>query len=106
MLCRHTFHHPLVQRHVYGAVSKILAMHDGCKLLNCVLLPLCVSGAHLRNTQLQQRLLHKLDQVHRCLKFESVDCVKQWLSRLWALESPPQSWADLFKDLNPQAVVI
>ncbi|KAK0383203.1 hypothetical protein NLU13_9116 [Sarocladium strictum] len=106
VICRYPAQHSIVQQHVYGAISKIVAMDDESKLLDCVLLPLCVAGAHLRNASLQRTLFHKLDVIHRNLKFESVGCIKEWITGLWSLEALPQGWTELFQDLNPQAVVI
>ncbi|RKK78705.1 hypothetical protein BFJ69_g5457 [Fusarium oxysporum] len=106
VICRYPPGHYLVQRHVYGAIGKILSMEDDSKEPNCVLLPLCIAGAHLENVKLQQRFFHKLDLIHQSLKFESVDCVKQWISKLWELESLPEAWTDLFQGLNQHAVVI
>ncbi|KAH7222354.1 hypothetical protein BKA60DRAFT_594988 [Fusarium oxysporum] len=94
VICHYPPGHYLVQQHVYGAIGKILSMEDDSKEPNCVLLPLCIAGAHLENVKLQQRLFHKLDLIHQSLKFESVDC------------SLPEAWTDLFQGLNQHAVVI
>ncbi|KAF5230149.1 hypothetical protein FANTH_13964 [Fusarium anthophilum] len=106
VICRYPPVHCLVQQHVCAAIGKVLSMEDDSKEANCVLLPLRIVGAHLENEKLQQRLFHKLELIHQSLKFESVDCVKHWLSKLWELESLPEAWTDLFQDLNQHAVVI
>lgn len=98
--------HALVQQHVKSCLACIFEIPRQAKVLNCVIFPLFIAGAHSVSAQEQRAVLDMADVLYEDMRFASVDAVKSCFKTVWFADSTDQSWFDVFKHLSPHALVL
>lgn len=98
--------HLLVQQHVLPCLDCILFIEQGAKVLNCVIFPLLVAGAHARSTLHRRGVINLLNQIQSEVKFASVQSVINALDGLWRSNTADMAWDDLFLGLGPEAAIL
>ncbi|KAF2014558.1 hypothetical protein BU24DRAFT_423476 [Aaosphaeria arxii CBS 175.79] len=96
--------HPQVQQHINACLDAIDAVPRKSKILNCLVFPLCVAGAHLRAAQRQRRVLGILLAIQNQLKFTSLKQIAEFLESCWRKEPGNSSWLDTFATLNVNVI--
>lgn len=105
-LCGLPVRHALVQQHVRSCLACISEIPRRAKVLNCVIFPLFVAGAHAVSVGEQRAVLEMADLLYDDMRFASIEAVKSVFKAVWFSDSTDQSWFDVFKHLNPHALVL
>lgn len=110
-LCRAIYglsvNHILVQQHVQNCLECIFSIKKSAKVLNCIILPLLVAGAHSETAQARRNVSTILKSIHCGIKFASFLSVSDYLEYLWRRDSLENlSWDEMFSSLNPDALIL
>ncbi|CAM1501569.1 Fc.00g035530.m01.CDS01 [Cosmosporella sp. VM-42] len=98
--------HPLVQQHVQSCLDCIFEIKRPSKVLNCIIFPLCVAGAHAQSARHQRAVLNMVNLIYDEMRFGSVHSVNTALSTIWKSETQDMTWSELFAELSPHALVL
>lgn len=98
--------HALVQQHVQSCLDCIFEVKRPSKVLNCVIFPLCVAGAHAQSERHQKAVLNMINYIYDDMRFGSISSVSTALNAIWKSESQNMTWSELFADLTPHALVL
>lgn len=105
-VCGLPVRHALVQQHVRSCLACISEIPRRAKVLNCVIFPLFVAGAHSVSVGEQRAVLDMADLLYDDMRFASIEAVKSVFKAVWFSDCTDQSWFDVFKHLNPHALVL
>lgn len=106
-ICGLPMHHPLVQQHTQSCLDGIFGIPRPSKVLNCVVLPLCIAGAHARCPKQQRGVRTMTSLIYNEIRFASVQSVSAVLEGIWETShAVDMSWTEMFQDLNPQAIIL
>lgn len=98
--------HALVQQHVKSCLACIFEIPRQAKVINCVIFPLFIAGAHSVSAEEQRAVLKMADVLYDDMRFASIEAVKSVFKMVWLSDSPDQSWFDVFSHLSPHALVL
>lgn len=98
--------HALVQQHVKSCLACIFEIPRQAKVINCVIFPLFIAGAHSVSTEEQRAVLDMTDVLYDGMRFASIEAVKSVFNRVWFSDSTNQSWFDVFHHLGPHTLVL
>lgn len=98
--------HPLVQQHVQSSLDCIFEIKRPSKVLNCVIFPLCVAGAHAQSGRHQRAVLNMVNLIYDDMRFGSIHSVSTALSTIWKSETQNMTWFELFSELSPHTLVL
>lgn len=98
--------HPLVQQHVQSCLDCIFEIKRPSKVLNCIIFPLCVAGAHSQSTRHQKSVLNMVNVIYDDMRFGSIHAVSTALSAIWKTETENMTWSEMFSELSPHALVL
>ncbi|KAK7216631.1 hypothetical protein V2G26_004634 [Clonostachys chloroleuca] len=105
-ICGLPARHPLVQQHVMPCLSSISGIERPSRVLNCVILPLLIAGAHVQSIKDQKCVVNMVNSIYSEIKFASVQLVSNVLDSVWRLGSNDLSWFEMFVELGPDTVVL
>ncbi|KAF9881753.1 hypothetical protein CkaCkLH20_00899 [Colletotrichum karsti] len=105
-ICGLPTRHPLVQQHVNSCLACIFEIPRQAKVLNCIIFPLFVAGAHSTSPQEQEEVLEMTDVVYDGMRFASIEAVKSVFKAVWSSNSGDMSWLEMFRHLSPHALVL
>ncbi|KAF7551555.1 hypothetical protein G7046_g7688 [Stylonectria norvegica] len=98
--------HPLVQQHVQSCLDCIFEIKRPSKVLNCIIFPLFVAGAHAQSARQQRAVLNMANLIYDEMRFASVHSVTSALDVMWKTESQNMTWNELFAELSLHALVL
>lgn len=98
--------HALVQQHVKSCLACIFEIPRQAKVINCVIFPLFIAGAHSVSTEEQSAVLNTVDELYDDMRFASIEAVKSVFNRVWFSDFTTQSWFDIFQHLDPHVLVL
>ncbi|KAK2598264.1 hypothetical protein N8I77_011688 [Diaporthe amygdali] len=105
-LCGLPKRHALVQQHVKCCLACIFEIPRQAKVLNCVIFPLFIAGAHSVSTEEQRAVLNMADVLYDDMRFASIEAIKSVFKRAWFSGSTNESWFDIFNHLEPHVLVL
>lgn len=105
-ICGLPTRHALVQQHVKSCLACIFEIPRQAKVINCVIFPLFIAGAHSVSAAEQRAVLDMTDLLYDDMRFASIEAVKSVFKTVWFSHSINQSWFDVFKHLSPHALVL
>ncbi|KAH6888539.1 fungal-specific transcription factor domain-containing protein [Thelonectria olida] len=105
-VCGLPVHHPLVQQHTQSCLDCIFGIKRPSKVLNCIVLPLCIAGAHAEHVKQQKGVRNMVAIIYDEIRFASVHSVNAALDSIWKSDPSNMTWSDMFTGLNPQAIVL
>lgn len=105
-ICGLPTRHALVQQHVKSCLACIFEIPRQAKVINCVIFPLFIAGAHSVSAEEQREVLKMTDLLYDDMRFASIEAVKSVFKKVWSSDSTHQSWFDVFKHLSPNALVL
>ncbi|KAF2018276.1 hypothetical protein BU24DRAFT_440896 [Aaosphaeria arxii CBS 175.79] len=105
-VCNLPITHPQVQQHVLSCLDCIFAIQRPSKILNCVLFPLCIAGAHATSAKYQRTVLDLLNLVYDEMRFASVHSISSALEAIWKSEEDTLSWVNMFAGLSENTLVL
>ncbi|WYZ42419.1 hypothetical protein EsH8_VI_000118 [Colletotrichum jinshuiense] len=105
-ICGLPISHSLVQQHVLPCLECILDIKQPSKVLNCVIFPLLVTGAHVKSPRHRKAVLSLVHVIRDEMRFASVYSVGDLLCSIWKLDRDEVSWFDMFSELDPDAIVL
>ena len=98
--------HPLVQQHVQSCLDSIFEIHRPSHVLNCVIFPLFVAGAHAKTASQRTAVLDMVKLIYDDMRFASVQSVSRVFDDIWQNQVQNISWTDMFAPLSPHALVL
>jgi hypothetical protein len=98
--------HRLVQQHVQSCLDAIFEIKRPSHVLNCVIFPLFVAGAHAETAKQRTAVLNMVKLIHDDMRFASVESVSRAFEDIWRTDVRNMSWDDVFSHLNPHALVL
>jgi hypothetical protein len=98
--------HALVQQHVKSCLVCIFEVPRQAKVLNCVIFPLFVAGAHSMSAQEQTAIMKVADLLYDDMRFASVEAVRLVFKQVWSSARANLSWSEIFQHLSPHALVL
>ncbi|KAI3390359.1 hypothetical protein diail_9951 [Diaporthe ilicicola] len=98
--------HPLVQQHVKSCLACIFEIPRQAKVLNCVIFPLFLAGAHSVSAEEQRAVMNMTDFIYDDMRFASIEAVKSVFKAVWSSKSANLSWFEVFRHLSPHALVL
>lgn len=98
--------HALVQQHVGACLASIFEIPRRAKVLNCVIFPLFVAGAHSVSAEEQRAVLDMADVLYDDMRFASIEAAKSVFKAVWASGGEDLSWFDVFEHLSPHVLVL
>lgn len=98
--------HPLVQQHVQSCLDCIFEIKRPSKVLNCIIFPLCVAGAHSQSARHQKSVLNMVNVIYDDMRFGSIYAVSTALSAIWKEDSQNMTWSEIFAELSPHALIL
>ncbi|KAI5458672.1 fungal-specific transcription factor domain-containing protein [Mariannaea sp. PMI_226] len=105
-VCGLAVHHPLVQQHTQSCLDCIFGIKRPSKVINCIVLPLCIAGAHAQDPRQQKGVKNMTTTIYDEIRFASVHAVSTALDGIWKADSTNMTWSEMFMDLNPQAIIL
>lgn len=105
-ICGLPMHHPLVQQHTQSCLDGIFGIQRPSKILNCVVLPLLIAGAHAQCPKQQRGVRAMTNLIYNEIRFASVQSVGTILDTIWETSHDGMSWKEMFEGLNPQAIIL
>jgi hypothetical protein len=106
-LCGLPASHHLVQQHVQSCLAAILEIPPDAHVLNCVIFPLCIAGAHAEQERQRAAVLDMVDKIHDNMKFAAVQLVRMLFDDLWKNENARNlTWTEMFAQLGPHALIL
>ncbi|KAG6355228.1 hypothetical protein INS49_004309 [Diaporthe citri] len=105
-LCGLPARHALVQQHVKSCLACVFEIPRRAKVINCVIFPLFIAGAHSVSAEEQRAVLDMTGLLYDDMRFASIEAVKSVFETVWFSDSTDQSWFDVFKHLSPHALVL
>ena len=107
-VCGLPANHPLVQQHTQSCLDCIFSIQKPSKILNCAVLPLCISGAHSQCAKQQKSVRALAGFIYDEIRFASVNSVIAVLEDIWKRigDEEEMTWNDMFVNLNGQALVL
>lgn len=98
--------HPLVQQHVQSCLDCIFEIKRPSKVLNCIIFPLCVAGAHSQSARHQKSVLNMVNVIYDDMRFGSIYAVSTALSAIWKEDTQNMTWSEIFAELSPHALIL
>ncbi|WQF84400.1 Putative zn(2)Cys(6) fungal-type DNA-binding domain, fungal transcription factor [Colletotrichum destructivum] len=98
--------HSLVQQHVLPCLECILEIKQPSKVLNCVIFPLLVAGAHVQSRRHRKAVLALVHVIRDTVRFASFSSVSDVLCSIWKADDEEVSWFHMFSGLGPDAIVL
>lgn len=105
-ICGLPVSHSLVQQHVLPCLECILDIKQPSKVLNCVIFPLLVAGAHVQSPRHQKAVLNLINGIREEMRFASFHSVTDVLSSIWKSDQENVTWFEMFSELGPDAIVL
>ncbi|KAK7432215.1 hypothetical protein QQZ08_001160 [Neonectria magnoliae] len=105
-ICGLAVHHPLVQQHTQSCLDCIFGIKRPSKVINCIVLPLCIAGAHAQTPKQQRGVRNMVAIIHDEIRFASIHSLSAALEAIWKTEIGSMTWAEMFTELNPQAIIL
>ncbi|KAI9168028.1 C6 finger domain-containing protein (putative fungal zinc cluster transcription factor) [Paramyrothecium foliicola] len=105
-ICNLPISHTLVQQHVLPCLECILEIKRPSKVLNCVIFPLLVAGAHVQSARHQKAVLNLVHVIRDEMRFASFHYVVDILSSIWKSDQADVTWFEMFSELGPDAIVL
>lgn len=105
-ICGLAVSHSLVQQHVLPCVECILDIKQPSKVLNCVIFPLLVAGAHVQSPRHQKAILSLIHAIREEMRFASFHSVSDVLSSIWKSEQEDVTWFEMFAELGSDSIVL
>ncbi|KAF7551763.1 hypothetical protein G7Z17_g4783 [Cylindrodendrum hubeiense] len=105
-ICGLAIQHPLVQQHTQSCLDCIFGIKRPSKVINCILLPLCIAGAHAQTPKEQKKVRNMVSIIHDEIRFASIHSLSVALEGIWKVETPNVTWAEMFAELNPEAIIL
>lgn len=105
-ICGLAIHHPLVQQHTQSCLDCIFGIKRPSKVVNCIVLPLCIAGAHAQTPKQQREVRNMATIIYDEIRFASIHSVSSALEAIWKSEIPNMAWVEMFAELNPQAIIL
>ncbi|KZL64657.1 C6 finger domain-containing protein (putative fungal zinc cluster transcription factor) [Colletotrichum tofieldiae] len=105
-ICGLPVSHSLVQQHVLPCLECILDIKQPSKVLNCVIFPLLVAGAHVQSPRHRKAVLGLIHIIRDEIRFASFHSVGDVLSAIWKSDEEEVSWFAMFSELGSDAIVL
>ncbi|KAH7159555.1 fungal-specific transcription factor domain-containing protein [Dactylonectria estremocensis] len=105
-ICGLPMNHPLVQQHTQSCLDCIFGIRRPSKVLNCIVLPLCIAGAHAQTAKEQKGVRGMVSYIHDEIRFASIHSLSAALEGIWKVEIPGMTWSEMFSELNPEAIIL
>ncbi|UQC86130.1 uncharacterized protein CLUP02_11630 [Colletotrichum lupini] len=105
-ICGLLVSHSLVQQHVLPCLECIIDMKQPSKVLNCVIFPLLVAGAHVQSPRHRKAVLGILHIIRDEMRFASLHTVSEVLCGVWKAAREDVTWSETYSDLASDAVVL
>ncbi|TDZ13745.1 hypothetical protein C8035_v009083 [Colletotrichum spinosum] len=98
--------HCLVQQHVLPCLECILEIRKPSKVLNCVIFPLLIAGAHVHSPRHRRAVMGLVQVIQDEMRFASFHSVSHVLTGIWRSQRDEVAWSDMFSELGPDAIVL
>ncbi|KAL0938440.1 C6 finger domain-containing protein (putative fungal zinc cluster transcription factor) [Colletotrichum truncatum] len=98
--------HSLVQQHVLPCLECILDIRQPAKVLNCVVFPLLVAGAHVQSPRHRKAVLGLVHVIRDEMRFASFNSVSDVLTGIWKEGQEDVTWFSMFSELAADAIVL
>lgn len=105
-VCGLSVGHPLVQQHAQSCLDCIFGIRRPSKVLNCLVLPLCIAGAHAEDAKRRKGVRNTVVAIYDEIRFASVHAVGAALDAIWKADTSGMTWGDMFAGLNEQVIVL
>ncbi|KAK2752493.1 putative fungal zinc cluster transcription factor [Colletotrichum kahawae] len=105
-ICGLPVSHSLVQQHVLPCLECIVDIKQPSKVLNCVIFPLLVAGAHVSSPRHRKAVLGLVQVIRDEIRFTSFHSVSDVLTGIWKADREEVSWFEMFSELGVNAIVL